>query len=202
MIYNEFNLGSGTVTIEGNMFSFKSDTSGEIVETANPVHVDNLVVKISAECVSVFVSKHSKSDIELTEVQKEVVERQKITWAPKNNVKEGKHRMSELPLDLLAEMLCPAYKEGSDGKYYRYSWRKGFLLSIMMDACLRHLDKFFNHNEIYDQQTLEEYGIKKHHLGAAVFCIISMYNDWKNQPENDDRPFTDYYNPNNMRGSV
>ena len=115
--------------------------------------------------------------------------------APKNYEREGKHRMSELPLDLLAELLCPAYKEGTDYKYYRYSWRKGFKLSVMMDACLRHLNKFFNDGEDYDQEAFDRYGLKKHHLGAAIFCIISMYNDWKYNPNNDDRPKTDFYNP-------
>jgi hypothetical protein len=119
----------------------------------------------------------------------------KMNMAPKNYEQEGKHRMSELPLDLISEMLCPAYLEGSDKKYYRYSWRKGFKISVMMDACLRHLDKFFNKGENYDQETLSTFGIRKHHLGAAMFCIVSMYNDWCNHPHNDDRPSTDFYNP-------
>jgi hypothetical protein len=68
-------------------------------------------------------------------------------------------------------------------------------MSVMMDACLRHLDKFFNKGEDYDQETLDNFGIKKHHLGAAMFCLISMYNDWRNHPHNDDRPTTDFYTP-------
>jgi len=114
---------------------------------------------------------------------------------PKNNVQEDKHDMAELPLDLLAELLCPAYKEGTQHKYYRNSWRKGFKMSVMMAACLRHLTKFFYFGEVWDKETLEKYGIKKHHLGAAIFCIISLYNDWKNNPKNDDRPFTKFYDP-------
>ena len=115
--------------------------------------------------------------------------------APKNNVQEDKHDMAELPLDLLTELLCPAYKEGTQHKYYRNSWRKGFKMSVMMAACLRHLTKFFYFGEVWDKETLEKYGIKKHHLGAAIFCIISLYNDWKHNPQNDDRPFTNFYDP-------
>ena len=102
--------------------------------------------------------------------------------APKNNIEEGKTRMSLLPLDILSEMLCPAYEEGVK-KYEKDSWRKGFLLSIMMDACLRHLTAFFYTHEDYDPTYP-----KKHHLGAATFCLISMYHSWKNYPDSDDRP--------------
>lgn len=107
--------------------------------------------------------------------------------APKDDEKEGKHDMSELPLDLLSELLCPAYKEGSDFKYFRNSWRKGFKLTKLMAACLRHLTKFFYEKEEYDQETIEKFGIKKHHLGAAMFCIIAMYHTINNYPELDDR---------------
>lgn len=113
--------------------------------------------------------------------------RDKFKGAPKNHIEEGKHDMSELPLDLLAELLCPAYQEGTHFKYYRNSWRKGFKMSVMFAACLRHLTKFFCMRETYDQETLKKYGIKKHHLGAAIFCIVALYNDWKNHPKNDDR---------------
>ncbi len=106
--------------------------------------------------------------------------------APKNHILEAKPAMAELPLDLLTDLLCPAYAEGCL-KYERGSWRRGFKMSIMMSACLRHLTKFFYHNETYDLETLTTYGIKKHHLGAAIFCIISIYNDFKHHPANDDR---------------
>jgi len=102
--------------------------------------------------------------------------------APKNNVKENKPKMSELPLDVLGKMLCPAYAEGTD-KYYRNSWREGFKTSDMMDALLRHLDKFYYQREDYDPECP-----KKSHLGAAMFCLIAMYHSWENYPELDDRP--------------
>ncbi len=101
--------------------------------------------------------------------------------APKNNESESKLQMSLIPLDVLAEMLCPAYQEGID-KYYRESWRKGFRTSVMMDACLRHLTAFYFQGEDFDP----EYQTK-HHLGAAVFCLISMYFSVQNFPELDDR---------------
>lgn len=102
--------------------------------------------------------------------------------APKNNLKENKPQMSLIPLDLLKELLCPAYQEGVQ-KYIRESWREGFKTSVMMDACLRHLTKFYYEREDYDPEYPQ-----KHHLGAAIFCLISMYNSMKNYPEMDDRP--------------
>ena len=102
-------------------------------------------------------------------------------YAPKNNEAENKQQMSLIPLDVIADMLCPAYEEGLE-KYHRESWRKGFKQSVMMDACQRHLRKFFYEKEDFDPEYPE-----KHHLGAALFCIISMYNSWKNHNELDDR---------------
>ena len=102
--------------------------------------------------------------------------------APKNNKEEKKAEMSLLPLDVLADMLCPAYEEGVE-KYERESWREGFQTSILMDACLRHLKAFYYNREDFDPERPE-----KHHLGAALFCLISMYHSWENYPEMDDRP--------------
>jgi len=104
--------------------------------------------------------------------------------APKNNIIENKPQMSLLPLDVLSDMLVPCYEEGLQ-KYYRESWREGFELNVMMDACLRHLTKFFYDKEDYDSETLKEYGIKKHHLGAAVFSIVSMYHSWEKSQKKD-----------------
>ncbi len=101
--------------------------------------------------------------------------------APKNNLEENKLQMSLLPIDTLAEMLCPAYQEGLE-KYKRDSWREGFKTSVMMDACLRHLTAFYYKGEDFDTEYPD-----KHHLGAALFCIISMYYSWKNHKELDDR---------------
>ena len=102
--------------------------------------------------------------------------------APKNNKSEKKNEMSLIPFDILSKMLYPAYKEGVE-KYERESWRKGFKQSVLMDACLRHLTSFFYDREDFDKDCPE-----KHHLGAAVFCLVSMYHSWENFPEFDDRP--------------
>ena len=108
--------------------------------------------------------------------------------APKNNELEGKHKPSLIPWDIIIEMCCPAYLEGTI-KYVRESWRHGFEMSNMYDACQRHLTKFFYLCEDYDQETWETYKIKKHHLGAAIFCIISMYWTQKiGRKDLDDRP--------------
>jgi len=108
-------------------------------------------------------------------------------YAPKNNIEENKAQISLLPLDLLSEMLVPAYMEGLK-KYQRESWRKGFKASTMMDACMRHLTAFYYEHEDYDSETFKTYGIRKHHLGAALFCIISLYNSVRNDTTLDDRP--------------
>jgi len=106
----------------------------------------------------------------------------------KNNIEEGKLQMSLLPLDLIAELLCPAYQEGLV-KYERESWRKGFPTSVMMDAALRHLSKFYYEGEEYDCETKEKYNIDKHHLGSVIFCCISIYNSLEiDKGRFDDRP--------------
>ena len=108
--------------------------------------------------------------------------------APKDNVKEAKPQMSLLPMDLLQELLVPAYEEGLQ-KYFRESWRLGFKTSDMMDALQRHLTAFYYKRESEDPETFKAYGIRKHHLGAAIFCIISLYNSIKlDKKQFDDRP--------------
>ena len=110
-----------------------------------------------------------------------------IECAPKNHLEEGKLQMSLLPLDLLSELLCPAYEEGLL-KYERESWRKGFKVSVLVDAALRHLSKFYYEREDYDKETEEKYNIQKHHLSAVIFCCIAMYNSLKiNKDLFDDR---------------
>jgi hypothetical protein len=105
--------------------------------------------------------------------------------APKNTEKEKKPDASLIPLDLLIEFLVPAYEEGLI-KYYRDSWREGFTTTHMIGASLRHLSKY-EEGEDYDQQTLEDYGILKHHLGALFFSVLCMCDTFKNHPELDNR---------------
>lgn len=107
--------------------------------------------------------------------------------APKNNVAEDKLQASLLPMDLIVPMLEPAYREGVI-KYVRESWRNGFQASVMYDALRRHLDAWFYEMESLDPEPLEKYNIEKHHLGAAMFCLINLYNTDMNFPHLDDRP--------------
>jgi len=106
--------------------------------------------------------------------------------APKNNLIENKPKASLIPIDLLMEFLCPAYDEGLI-KYFQDSWREGFETTIMADALLRHYSAYMNKKEDYDPDTLEKYGIKKHHLGAMLFCVLCLCDTYSNHPEMDDR---------------
>lgn len=56
----------------------------------------------------------------------------------------------------------------------------------MIDALRRHEKAFFHKKEDIDPDALK-FGIKKHHLGAMLFCIICMCDTIKNHPELDDR---------------
>lgn len=107
--------------------------------------------------------------------------------APKNNVDENKPQPSLLPMDILVPMLEPAYREGII-KYQRESWRLGFKSTVMYDALRRHLDKWFYELESFDSGPKEKYNINKHHLGAAMFCLINLYMTEMHHPELDDRP--------------
>jgi len=110
-----------------------------------------------------------------------------MVTAPKNNLKEGKPRMSMLPLDVLARHLCPAYEEGSKKGYPRESWRIGFFVSDMMDAAERHMTEFFYEGQDWDKDA-EALGIKKHHLAGAIFSLICVLHTLDTRPELDDRP--------------
>ena len=105
--------------------------------------------------------------------------------APKNNVQENKSQMSLIPLDILSDILVPTYMEGLI-KYSRESWRKGFLMSTMMDSAQRHLSDFFYKGEDYDPDA-QKLGINKTHLGGVLFSILCMADTFLNHPELDDR---------------
>ncbi len=106
-----------------------------------------------------------------------------MNTAPKNNIQEGKPRLSLLPLDLLEKYLVPAYEEGVI-KYERESWRGGFHTSVLVDAALRHLTEFFWLNEDTDPDS----PTGKHHLAGVLFCCLSILNTLETRPELDDRP--------------
>ena len=103
--------------------------------------------------------------------------------APKNNLIEGKARMSLLPMDLLRRYLVPAYEEGNK-KYRRESWRLGFNTSDLVDAALRHIEEFYWQGEDIDPDSSTE----KHHLAGAIFCLLSILNTLEQRPDLDDRP--------------
>ena len=110
-----------------------------------------------------------------------------LMTAPKNNVSEDKAKISLVPLDLIIPMLEPAYREGII-KYQRESWRLGFQSSVMYDALMRHLTKWFFELESNDPESKEKFSIDKSHLGAAMFCLINLYNTEHSFPDLDDRP--------------
>ncbi len=113
--------------------------------------------------------------------------KEQIEQAPKTDSQDKKPDYSLVPLDLICEMLEPAYREGiHPKKYYRESWRIGFSMLRIYASLLRHLIAFIFKKEDFDPDA-EELGIKKHHLGGAMFAIICMYDTWRNHPELDDR---------------
>lgn len=108
------------------------------------------------------------------------------TFAPKDAHKDGKPIVSLIPMDLLIEFLEPAYREGLI-KYEQESWRRGFLLSDLYDAAQRHIQAFFFECEDHDQEALERFQIKKHHLAGAIFSLLSALHTQKYHPHFDNR---------------
>lgn len=109
---------------------------------------------------------------------------------PKKNASKetaGKLPVDLNPLDIIFRHGTPAYQEGLV-KYRKESWRDGFPISDMFAACQRHLELFFYEGQDYDVDTLQRFGIKKHHLGAVMFCVNSMLQTLETRPDLDDRP--------------
>ncbi len=109
---------------------------------------------------------------------------EKLT-APKDAAKDGKAKMSLIPMDILMEFLPPAYEEGIL-KYERESWRRGFKVTEMVDAAQRHLTDFSHKNEDYDPSA-EKLGVMKHHLSGTIFSCLSILHTLKYHSEFDDR---------------
>lgn len=105
--------------------------------------------------------------------------------APKDHLKEKKLDPSLLPMDVLIKYVVPAYQEGLQ-KYERESWRRGFHTSTLLAACQRHLAAYTG-GEDYDPEPKEKFDIDKHHLGAAIFCLLSILHSNEHHPELDDR---------------
>lgn len=102
--------------------------------------------------------------------------------APKNATKEGKSRMSLLPMDVLRKYMIPAYEEGII-KYSRESWRAGFLVSEMVDAAFRHIEEFFYENEDIDPSS----DTAKHHIAGGIFSLLCILQTLEKHPELDNR---------------
>lgn len=102
--------------------------------------------------------------------------------APKNNIQEGKPKVSLLPMDILIKYLVPAYEEGIT-KYGRESWRDGFHTSIMIDAALRHIGEFFWNKCDIDSDS----STNKHHLAGAIFSLLCILQSLDKHPDLDDR---------------
>ena len=105
-----------------------------------------------------------------------------IKTAPKNNLQEGKPKITLLPMDILVKYLIPAYEEGVI-KYERESWRQGFHTSVLIDAAMRHLIEFYYQGHDIDKDSLTN----KHHLAGALFSILSILHTLETRPELDDR---------------
>jgi hypothetical protein len=115
--------------------------------------------------------------------------------APKNNIKEDKSPLAELPLDLLSEVAI-AYKYGIF-KYFRLSWRMGFKTSDSLDAVLRHISEFKDKSQEYDKEAFELTGQKVHHIGMAIFNLLCVLDACKNH-----RELINTYVPENYKPDV
>jgi len=108
-------------------------------------------------------------------------------YAPKNDVTDKKLDLSLIPMDVVGEELVKAYAEGVL-KYERDSWRKGFDFSTMIAAARRHIDAFWDKGEDLDSCAVKDFGIDKHHLAGAMFCLVSiMHMQREGMTEYDNR---------------
>lgn len=114
--------------------------------------------------------------------------------APKMARLYKKPQMSLLPMDVLQKFVLPAYEEGII-KYKRESWRRGFMVSELVDAAQRHIESFFYSCEDFDPDSFKENGVVKHHLAGAIFSLISILHTLENHPDLDDRRTPESGNP-------
>lgn len=156
----------------------------ECLSCGAPTHGMSYCFKclVNLEC-----DKTLKTSEEMLEKLNQEIEKALFQTAPKNNVSEDKAQINLIPLDLIIPMLEPTYREGII-KYKQESWRLGFNCSVMYAALMRHLTKWFFELESLDPEAKEKYNINKSHLGAAIFCLINLYNTEHNFPDLDDRP--------------
>ncbi len=97
----------------------------------------------------------------------------------KNDAIEKKPDLSLIPLDLLEEV-CRAYEYGLK-KYKRNSHRGGFETHRTIAAALRHISEWNDKGQEYDKDAWENEKLKIHHIGMAVFNLLSTIHAIKNK---------------------
>lgn len=95
--------------------------------------------------------------------------------------KEGKPDLSLLPLDILSG-LARTYEAGMLKGYDRSDWRNGFPPSELVAAALRHLSKFWDEGVHWDEEILEKFDFKSHHIDMAIFNLVALKNTLLNHP--------------------
>lgn len=99
---------------------------------------------------------------------------------PKDAIGTSKHPSSTVPLQVIAE-LGVAMLEGSC-KYGRHNYRiAGVRSSIYYDALRRHMDKWFEGEDIDEETGLS-------HVTKAMACLVVLRDAMLNNKLNDDRP--------------
>ena len=99
---------------------------------------------------------------------------------PKDGAATTRIDLSSFPSSAVAYGAL-AFVEGGL-KYGEFNWRSaGVQSSVYISACKRHLDKWFNGEEV-DPKT------KVPHLANALACIAVLIDATEQQNLNDDRP--------------
>lgn len=113
----------------------------------------------------------------------------------KNDAIEQKADLSLIPLDLL-DFVSKAYEYGTR-KYKRNSHRGGFETHRTIAAALRHIAEWNDKGQEYDKDAWEREQMKVHHLGMAIFNLISILNSIRYKPE-----LVNNYIPENFTSEV
>ena len=105
-----------------------------------------------------------------------------ISANPKDLI--GRRKVSITKLPPVAMLHGAAAMADGAAKYGAYNWRdKPVLASIYVDACLRHLEAWFDGEE-------EAGDSKVHHLGHAIGCLAVLLDAQETGNLIDDRPIT------------
>lgn len=95
---------------------------------------------------------------------------------------DGK-QLDHLSPPLTKTMMVNALKYGLS-KYFKNSWRAGFKVSRMYDACCHHIDAFFHERQDLDPES----GV--HHLDLALFNVVMMRYSVDIEGKDDRPPVT------------